>query len=288
MKPIILKYLIFSAVVLFTIANSTFIVDQRQKALVVQFGDVKRLVEEPGLKFKIPFMQDVLSFDNRILDLGINEQEVIAADQKRLIIDAFAKYKIVDPLKFYTTVNNRVNAESKLSSILESSLRRIVGEISMVSLLSEDRNLVMSKIKEALSNEAEIFGIEIVDVRIVRGDLPKENSEAIFTRMQTEREKEARITRATGFEEAEKIKAEADKQKVIILADARKQAETTRGEGDSTASKIFANAFSRDPEFFAFYRSMQAYTQAMQGNKTTMVVSPDSEFFKYFGNAASR
>jgi len=288
MKPIILKYLIFSAVVLFTIVNSTFIVDQRQKALVVQFGDVKRLVEEPGLKFKIPFMQDVLSFDNRILDLGINEQEVIAADQKRLIIDAFAKYKIVDPLKFYTTVNNRVNAESKLSSILESSLRRIVGEISMVSLLSEDRNLVMSKIKEALSNEAEIFGIEIVDVRIVRGDLPKENSEAIFTRMQTEREKEARITRATGFEEAEKIKAEADKQKVIILADARKQAETTRGEGDSTASKIFANAFSRDPEFFAFYRSMQAYTQAMQGNKTTMVVSPDSEFFKYFGNAASR
>ena len=175
-----------------------------------------------------------------------------------------------------------------MSSILESSLRRIVGEISMVSLLSEDRNLVMSKIKEALSNEAEIFGIEIVDVRIVRGDLPKENSEAIFTRMQTEREKEARITRATGFEEAEKIKAEADKQKVIILADARKQAETTRGEGDSTASKIFANAFSRDPEFFAFYRSMQAYTQAMQGNKTTMVVSPDSEFFKYFGNAASR
>ena len=288
MKPIILKYLIFSAVVLFTIVNSTFIVDQRQKALVVQFGDVKRLVEEPGLKFKIPFMQDVLSFDNRILDLGINEQEVIAADQKRLIIDAFAKYKIVDPLKFYTTVNNRVNAESKLSSILESSLRRIVGEISMVSLLSEDRNLVMSKIKEALSNEAEIFGIEIVDVRIVRGDLPKENSEAIFTRMQTEREKEARITRATGFEEAEKIKAEADKQKVIILADARKQAETTRGEGDSTASKIFANAFSRDPEFFAFYRSMQAYTQAMQGNKTTMVVFPDSEFFKYFGNAASR
>ncbi len=288
MKPIILKYLIFSAVVLFTIANSTFIVDQRQKALVVQFGEVMRLVEKPGLKFKIPFMQDVLSFDNRILDLGINEQEVIAADQKRLIIDAFAKYKIVDPLKFYTTVNNRLNAESKLSSILESSLRRIVGEISMVSLLSEDRNLVMSKIKEALSNEAEIFGIEIVDVRIVRGDLPKENSEAIFTRMQTEREKEARITRATGFEEAEKIKAEADKQKVIILADARKKAETTRGEGDSTASKIFANAFSRDPEFFAFYRSMQAYTQAMQGNKTTMVVSPDSEFFKYFGNAASR
>ena len=288
MKPIILKYLIFSAVVLFTIVNSTFIVDQRQKALVVQFGEVMRLVEKPGLKFKIPFMQDVLSFDNRILDLGINEQEVIAADQKRLIIDAFAKYKIVDPLKFYTTVNNRLNAESKLSSILESSLRRIVGEISMVSLLSEDRNLVMSKIKEALSNEAEIFGIEIVDVRIVRGDLPKENSEAIFTRMQTEREKEARITRATGFEEAEKIKAEADKQKVIILADARKQAETTRGEGDSTASKIFANAFSRDPEFFAFYRSMQAYTQAMQGNKTTMVVFPDSEFFKYFGNAASR
>lgn len=288
MQPKVLKYLIFSTVILFIVVNSLFIVDQRQKALVVQFGEVMRLVEEPGLKFKVPFMQEALSFDNRILDLGISEQEVIAADQKRLIVDAFAKYKIIDPLKFYTTVNNRMNAESKLSSILESSLRRIVGEISMVSLLTEDRNLVMSKIKEALSNEAEIFGIEIIDVRIVRGDLPKENSEAIFTRMQTEREKEARITRATGFEEAEKIKAEADKQKVIILADARKKAETTRGEGDSAASKIFASAFSRDPEFFNFYRSMQAYSQALQGDKTTMVISPDSEFFKYFGNAASR
>jgi membrane protease subunit HflC len=288
MQPKVLKYLIFSTVILFMVVNSLFIVDQRQKALVVQFGEVMRLVEEPGLKFKVPFMQEALSFDNRILDLGISEQEVIAADQKRLIVDAFAKYKIIDPLKFYTTVNNRMNAESKLSSILESSLRRIVGEISMVSLLTEDRNLVMSKIKEALSNEAEIFGIEIIDVRIVRGDLPKENSEAIFTRMQTEREKEARITRATGFEEAEKIKAEADKQKVIILADARKKAETTRGEGDSAASKIFASAFSRDPEFFNFYRSMQAYGQALQGDKTTMVISPDSEFFKYFGNAASR
>lgn len=279
------KYLILSAIFLFLVANSVFVVDQMQKALVVQFGEVKGLVDKPGLKFKIPFMQNVLYFDNRILDLGINEQEVIASDQKRLIIDAFAKYRITDPLKFYTTVNNRINAESKLSAILDSSLRRIIGEVSLVKLLSEDRVNVMADIKEDLASEAKIFGVEIVDVRIVRGDLPKENSEAIFTRMQTAREKEAREIRANGFEEAEKIKADADKQTVIILAEAKKQADINRGNGDATASKIFAEAFSKDPEFFAFYRSMQAYTQALKSEKTTMVLTPNSEFFKYLNNA---
>ena len=283
----IYKFLISIGVILFIVANSFFILDQRQQALIVQFGEVVRLVTQPGIKIKLPFIQDVLFFDNRILDLSIQEQEVIASDQKRLIIDAFAKYQIIDPLKFYTTVNNQQNAANKLSAILDSSLRRIIGEVPLIKLLSEDRMLIMSKIKDAVGVESEIFGIKIVDVRIVRGNLPKENSEAIFTRMQTEREKEAKEIRAGGAEEGSKIRANADKQKTILLAEARKEADITRGEGDATASKIFANAVARDPQFFDFYRSMQAYTMALTGDKTTVVLSPQSEFFKFLGKINS-
>ena len=276
------KYILILVAVLIVFSSSIFVVDQRTQALVVQFGEVVRVINKPGVKIKIPLMQEVIFFDKRILDLSIAEQEVIASDQKRLIINAFTKYQIVDPLKFYTTVRTQAGVESKLSAILDSSLRQTIGEVPLVELLSANRNDIMSKIKENLGTETEIFGIKIVDVRIMRGDLPKENSDAIFTRMQTAREKEAKEIRAQGAEEGEKIKAEADKERTVILATARKQANIDKGSGDGTAAQISASAFAKDAEFYDFYRTMQAYDESLQPEKTTMVISPDNEFFKYF------
>jgi membrane protease subunit HflC len=282
------KYIIAATLFLVVISNSAFIIEQRQQALVLQFGQVVKIIDNPGLKLKIPFIQNIVLFDKRVLDLGIAEQEVIASDQKRLIINAFTKYRIVDPLKFYTTVRTKVGLESKLSGILDSSSRKIIGEVSLIKLLSEERSKIMAQIKEAVGKETKIFGIEIIDVRIMRGDLPKENSDAIFTRMQTEREKEAREIRATGAEESDKIKAEANKQKTVLLAEAKKQANIFRGTGDAQAAKIFSKAFSRDPEFYSFYRTMQAYNNSLKSNNTTLVISPDSEFFKYFYGSKPR
>ena len=276
------KYIIISVAALIVLSNAMFVVDQRTQALVVQFGEVVRVINKPGIKIKIPLMQEVIFFDKRILDLSIADQEVIASDQKRLIINAFAKYQVVDPLKFYTTVRTKAGAEGKLSAILDSSLRQTIGEVPLVELLSANRTTIMSKIKETLGRETEIFGIKIVDVRIMRGDLPKENSDAIFTRMQTAREKEAKEIRAQGAEEGEKIKAEADKERTVILAEARKQANINKGSGDGEAAKISSAAFAKDAEFYDFYRTMQAYDSSLKPEKTTMVVSPDSEFFKYF------
>jgi membrane protease subunit HflC len=276
------KYIIISVASLIVLSNAMFVVDQRTQVLVVQFGEVVRVINEPGIKIKIPLMQEVIFFDKRILDLSIADQEVIASDQKRLIINAFAKYQVVDPLKFYTTVRTKAGAESKLSAILDSSLRQTIGEVPLVELLSANRTTIMSKIKETLGRETEIFGIKIVDVRIMRGDLPKENSDAIFTRMQTAREKEAKEIRAQGAEEGEKIKAEADKERTVILAEARKQANINKGSGDGEAAKISSAAFAKDAEFYDFYRTLQAYDSSLKPEKTTMVISPDSEFFKYF------
>lgn len=263
--------------------GSIFTVDQRQQVLILQFGEPIRTIKTPGIKFKIPLLQDAVFFDNRISDLALTEQEVIASDQKRLIINAFAKYQIIDPLKFYTTVGGYQGLSSKLSGILDSSLRKIIGEGTLSELLTENRVDVMHKIKDEVSSSSEIFGIKIIDVRIMRADLPKENSDAIYARMQTEREKEAREIRANGAEEAQKIKAEADKQKIIILAEAKKNADLERGNGEAEAAKIYAASFGRDPEFADFYRSMSAYKYALQSDKTKMIISPDSEFFKYFG-----
>jgi membrane protease subunit HflC len=262
-----------------------FTVDQRQQVLILQFGEPIRTIKSPGIKFKIPLLQDAVFFDKRIIDLSIAEQEVIASDQKRLIITAFAKYQIIDPLKFYTTVGNNYGLSSKLSGILDSSLRQVIGEVTLSELLTENRGDVMKKIKEVVSTSSEIFGIKIVDVRVMRADLPKENSDAIYARMQTAREKEAREIRANGAEEAQKIRAEADKEKTIILAEAKKGSDLTRGNGEAEAIKIYASSFGRDPEFADFYRSMIAYKTAFQPEKTKMIISPDSEFFKYFNSA---
>lgn len=276
------KILIGATLLMILIMSLMFVVDQRQQVLIVRLGEPVRTINKPGVKFKIPFVEEAVFLDKRIMDLGLADREVIASDQKRLIINAFTKYKIVDPLKFYTTVNNVYGLEGKLSAILDSSLRQVVGEVTLSALLTENRGDIMQKIRAVVSEQSEIFGIEIIDVRIMRADLPKENSEAIFARMQTEREKEAREIRANGAEEADKIKAEADKQKTIILAEADKQANIMRGQGESEASKIYINSYGRDPEFAAFYRSMMAYRTAMRNDNTKMVVSPDNDFFKYF------
>lgn len=264
--------------------TSFFIVEQRQQALVLQFGEVVRVIQEPGLKFKIPFIQKVSLFDNRILNLSADEKEVIAKDQKRLIVTAFTKYRITNPLKFYQTVRDENGVRSRLNSILDSSLRQILGEVPLATLLTGERATIMRNIQQLVNTQAADFGIDVIDVRIMRADLPKENSEAIYRRMQTEREKEAKQFRAEGAEEAQRIKSRADKDAKILIAESQLQAQITRGEGDSISSKIFADAFSQDPEFFSFYRSIQAYRSTLKKGDTTVILSPDSDFLHFFNN----
>ena len=263
---------------------SIFIVKEVNQAIVLQFGDPKRIILKPGLNFKIPFIQNVVFLDKRILNLDTPPEEVIASDQKRLIVDAFARFQIVDPLKFYISVGNERVARSRLSTIINSRIRNVLGQQRLQTLLSEDRSKQMSLIQDGVNNEAENFGIKIVDVRIKRADLPPANSEAIYRRMQTEREREAKEFRAKGAEMAITITSTADKEVTVILADAEKQSEIMKGEGDGQRNKIFADAFGKDPEFFAFYRAMQAYEKSLIGGETSLILSPDSEFFKFFGN----
>jgi len=268
----------------FTIYLSLFIVKEINQAIVLQFGDPKKIINTPGLQVKIPFIQNVVYLDRRILSLDPAPEEVIASDQKRLIVDAFARFKIVDPLKFYISVGNERVARSRLATIINSRLRSVLGKQSLATLLSKDRAKQMALIQEGVNNEAEKFGIEIIDVRIKRADLPQANSEAIFRRMQTEREREAKEFRAKGAEMAVTITSTADKEVTVILANANKESEIMKGEGDGLRNKIFADAFGRDPEFFAFYRAMQAYETALIGGDTSLILSPDSEFFKFFGS----
>ena len=263
---------------------SIFIVKEVNQAIVLQFGDPKKIITNPGLNFKLPFIQNVVFLDKRILNLDAPPEEVIASDQKRLIVDAFARFKIIDPLKFYISVGNERVARSRLATIINSRIRSVLGTQRLQTLLSEDRNKQMALIQDGVNTEAEKFGIEIVDVRIKRADLPQANSEAIYRRMQTEREREAKEFRARGAEMAVTITSTADKEVTVILANANKQSEIMKGEGDGEWNKIFAEAFGKDPEFFAFYRSMQAYETALIGGETSLIMSPeDSEFFKFFG-----
>jgi membrane protease subunit HflC len=263
---------------------SIFFVKEINQAIVLQFGDPKRIITTPGIQVKIPFVQNVVFLDRRILSLDPAPEEVIASDQKRLIVDAFARFKIVDPLKFYISVGNERVARSRLATIINSRLRSVLGKQSLATLLSQDRAKQMALIQEGVNTEAQKFGIEIIDVRIKRADLPQANSEAIFRRMQTEREREAKEFRARGAEMAVTITSTADKEVTVILANADKQSEIMKGEGDGLRNKIFADAFGQDPDFFAFYRAMQAYETALIGGETSLIMSPDSEFFKFFGN----
>ena len=263
---------------------SFFTVKEINQAIVLQFGNPKRVLAEPGLKVKIPFIQNVVFLDRRILSLDPQPEEVIASDQKRLIVDAYSRFKIVDPLKFYISVGNEMVARSRLATIINSRLRSVLGKHSLATLLSEERSKQMAIIQEGVNVEAEKFGITIIDIRIKRADLPQANSEAIYKRMQTEREREAKQFRARGAEMAVTITSTADKEVTVILANANKQSEIMKGEGDGIRNKIFADAFGQDPEFFSFYRAMQAYETALIGGETSLILSPDSDFFKFFGS----
>ena len=279
---LIIPAIVLIAVVVF---QSLFIVQEISQAIVLQFGDPKKIITKAGLNFKLPFIQNVVYLDKRILNLDNDPEEVIAADQKRLIVDAFARFKIVDPLKFYISVGNERVARSRLSTIINSRIRGVLGTQELATLLSTDRARQMQDIQSQVNQEAQNFGIEIVDVRIKRADLPPANSEAIYKRMQTEREREAKEFRAQGAEIAQKIRSTADKDVTVILAEANKKSEIMKGEGDGERNKIFANAFGRDPQFFAFYRATQAYEKALIGGETSLVLSPDSDFFKFFGKS---
>ena len=276
---------------LFTIAlaflglNSLFTMNERQQGLVLQFGEPKRVIQSSGLHFKLPLIQNVVRYDVRILEYDLPIEEVIAVDKKRMLIDSFTRFKIIDPLEFYKTVGTESSVRNRLNSNVISSLRRVVGRVTLEELLSEERSKIMEDIKVEVNNEASRFGIEVVDIRIRRADLPEANSQAIYERMISERVREAKEFRAKGSEIAQKIRAEADKERTVILAEATKKSEILRGEGESESVNIYADAFKQDPDFYSFYRSMQAYGHVLGEDGTTMILSPDSEFLEFFNNS---
>jgi len=265
--------------------SAVFTVHQTQQALVLQFGEIRSAVTEPGLHFKLPLIQNVEYMEKRILDFDAPPVEAVASDKKRIVVDAYARFKIEDPEQFYKAVRTETVARSRLGSIINSSLRKTLGRVELETMLSADRAGLMRELSDDVNSEATKLGIRIVDVRIKRADLPEANSQAIYRRMQAEREREAREARARGAEEAQKIRADADRQKTVLLAEARKSSEIIRGEGDAIRNRVFAEAFEKDAEFFDFYRSLQAYRTALQAGDTTMVLSPDSDFFRYFGDS---
>jgi modulator of FtsH protease HflC len=269
----------------FLLYSTLFTVNEIQQAIILQFGDPKRVILKAGLNYKIPFVQNVVLLDRRILNLDAPSEEMIASDQKRLIVDAFARFKIKDPLKFYISVGNERVARSRLSTIINARIRGVLGKEELAALVSKDRSRLMDKITKDVNGEAEKLGIEIIDVRIKRADLPAANSEAIYRRMQTERLREAKEFRAEGAEIAQTIRSTADKEVTIILAEANKKSEILKGEGDARRNKIFADAFGRDPNFFSFYRAMQSYEKSLIGGQTSLILSPDSEFFRFFGKS---
>ena len=276
--------LVVLAAVLITGLSSVFVVDERNQAIVVQFGEPKRTVTEPGLQFKLPFVEQVIYLDKRILSLDVQPQEVLASDQRRILVDSFARYRISDPLKRYQAARSDAQAESLLENAMESTVRQVLAQEPMVGIVSGQRAELMKRISDLTNERAQSFGLEVVDVRLKRVDLPTANSEAIFRRMETERQREAAEKRASGQRDAVKIKAGADRQVAELIAEAERQSQTIRGEADGQAVKIFADAFGKDQDFFEFYRTMQAYRKALGKDDTRLVLSPDSEFFKLFMN----
>jgi membrane protease subunit HflC len=271
------------------VAYSTFFtVYQTRQALVVRLGQPIRIVTEPGLNYKVPLIDTVIPVDKRILDLENPPQEVIASDQKRLVVDAFARYRVKDPLKFYQAVGTVEGANSRLSTLLNSALRRVLGEATLIQVVRDQREQLMARVREQLEAEAQAFGIGIVDVRIRRADLPEQNSQAVYQRMITERQRQAQEFRSQGTQKAQEIRAKADRDVTVLLAEAQSKGEQTRGEGDAVRNCIFAQAYGRDPEFFSFYRSMQAYEAGLRPNDTRMLLKPDSDFFRFFGDPSGK
>ena len=271
------------ALLLAGVSGSLFTVNQTQQALVLQFGEPKRTIQEPGLAFKLPFIQDVTYYEKRVLSLIPQDaEEVILSDQKRLQVDAYARYQIEDPLLFYQTVRNELGARGRLEAIIDSSVRRALGRETLASILTGQRNDITRSIGEEVNASVSSLGIKIIDVRLRRADYPAATSQNIFNRMKSEREREAKEFRATGEEEAQKIRADAEKTRTVIISEAQREAQETRGAGDGKAIEIYADSFGQDADFFAFYRSMEAYRKSMNNNDTSLVLSPDSSFFRFF------
>ncbi len=266
------------------IYGSAFIVHQNEQALVLRFGKPMRVVNEPGLNWKVPLVDTVEVYDKRILDLDSEAQEVTASDQKRLVVDSFARYRIVDPLKFYQTLRSEDNVRSRLQPIIDSAMRRVLGSSTFQDVVRDKREELMKRIAKQVNQEGSEFCLEVVDVRIKRADLPDQNQKSVFERMRAERQREAAEFRAQGNAEANRIKATADREATVIQAEATRKGEELRGAGDAERNKIYAEAYSKDPEFFEFYRSMQAYEKGLKSADTRLLLSPDGEFFKYFGD----
>ena len=271
-----------------TLNSALYTVNETNQAIVLQFGDPRNVVNSPGLHLKIPFIQNVVRLDKRILAYNGGQEEIIASDQKRLVVDTYTRFKIVDPLQFFKSVGSEAVARSRLGAIVNANLRQVLGGVPLQSVLTEERTSLMLQITDLVNEGATPFGLKIIDVRIRRADLPPENSEAIFRRMQAEREREAREFRAQGEEQSTRIKANADRERAVLLAEANRDAQIIKGEGDAISNKIFAGAFGKDPKFFAFYRSMIAYRRALQDGETSLVLSPDSDFFKFFNDSEGK
>jgi len=269
------------AVAVIGVMSSIFIVDERQQALVLQFGQVKQIKTEPGLGVKIPFIQEVAFYESRILPLETSELEVTPSDNRRLIVDAFARWRITDPVRFRQAAQTEAAALPRLERILNASLRAVLGSVTSDDIVSPERGALMTRIRDQARSEARALGVEIVDVRIRRADLPEQNLNATFALMEAERQREAADLRARGKERAQEVRATADREAVELVSEAERQAEVIRGESDAERNAIFAAAYGRDPEFFAFYRSLRAYERAIKGVNSTLVISPDSEFFDY-------
>lgn len=284
------RILIAAAIVLIAIGilidSSLFIVDQTETALVLQFGKPIRVITSPGLEGKIPFVQNVVFFDKRLLDVEPPPEEVIASDQKRLVVDTYTRYRIVDPLLFYQTVGNEEVVRARLTALVSSSLRQVVGKVPLSALLSNQRAGIMHMIRDDVRGAAKPFGIDVVDTRIRRADLPTQNSEAIYARMNSERQQQAALYRGEGAQAAQTVRANADREVTVIIADAQRDAQELRGQGDAAATAIYAKAYGQDQDFFAFYRSLEAYRTALAGHNTTFVLSPDSSFFRFFNTAS--
>jgi membrane protease subunit HflC len=274
--------------VLIVAYGSVFIVDMTEQALVVRLGEPRAPITEPGLHFKAPFIDTVIPIDKRILDLENPSQEVIASDQKRLVVDAFARYRIKDALRFYQSVGSIQAANIQLTTLLNASLRRVLGEVTFIQVVRDEREALMARIRDQLDHEAGGYGIQVVDVRIRRADLPEQNSQAVYQRMQTERQREAAEFRAQGGQKAQEIRSNADREATIIVAEANSTGEQVRGAGDGERNRLFAEAYGKDPDFFAFYRSMTAYENGLKSNDTRFLLRPDSDFFKFFSNSSGK
>jgi membrane protease subunit HflC len=278
----VLAVLAFAALIV--AYSSLFTVYQTQQALVVRLGQVVHVVDEPGLHVKLPFIDSVIGIDKRILDLEAPAQEIIASDQKRLVVDAFARYRIHDPLRFYQSLGSKLAADSQLAILLNSALRRVLGEATFIQVVRDQRAELMARIRDLINHEAESYGIQVVDARIRRADLPEQNSQAVYKRMQTARQREAAEYRAQGAQRAQEIRSRADREVTVLVAEATSKSEQIRGEGDGTRNEIFAKAFGQDPNFFSFYRTMQAYEVGLKKGDTRMLLKPDTNFFRFFNN----